>query len=104
MGWLLLMGGISVNIAGVIGIKFAQHLNQQVLGVAGYTFYFLGFIILSLSFKHLEVGMAYAVWSGLGSLLVLGVGVLFFCESLSGSKFSFFVLIMVGVVGMSLQA
>ena len=103
MGWLLLMGGISVNIAGVIGIKFAQHLNHQVLGVAAYAFYFSGFIILSFSFKYLEVGMAYAVWSGLGSLLVLGFGVLFFGESLSSSKLGFFVLIMVGVVGMSLQ-
>ena len=103
MGWLLLLGGISINISGVVGIKFAQVSSQQFLGVFAYFIYFLGFFVLSLSFKHLEVGMAYAVWSGLGSMIALGFGVAFFGESLSLSKMSFFVLTMIGIVGMSLQ-
>lgn len=102
MGWLLLLSGVAVNITGVIVIKFAQHLDKGLISLLGYFFYFGGFIVLSLSFRRLDVGMAYAIWSGIGSVLALGFGVAFFGESLSLSKMGFFMLIMVGVIGMSL--
>ena len=101
MGWLLLSCGIVVNVSGVIIIKVSQQAGQPLLGLAGYTAYFVGFFIISLSFKYLEVSLAYALWSGVGSLLVLGCGVLLFKESLSVSKLLFFSLIMIGVVGLS---
>lgn len=104
MGWWLLLSGVAINIAGVISIKFGQHLHHQVFSLGGYGLYILGFIAISLSFNYLEVGLAYALWSGVGSLLVLSFGVLFFGEGLSSGKLGFFVLTMVGVIGMSLNA
>ncbi len=102
MGWTLLLSGVAVNISGVIAIKFGQSFGQSFLSVFGYAAYFIGFFILSLSFKQLDVGMAYALWSGLGSLLVLTVGIVFFQEVVTGPKMLFFGFIVVGVVGMSL--
>ena len=102
MGWSILLSGIAVNVAGVISIKFAQHAQHQALGVLGYATYFVGFVIISFSFKYLDMSLAYALWSGLGSLLVIGIGVLFFNEHLSPSKILFFTFIMVGVAGISL--
>ena len=104
MGWTLLLSGILINIAGVIGIKLGQTIDQDALGVVGYVVYFLGFFVISLSFRHLDVGLAYAFWSGLGCLLVIGCGVLFFNESLSAKKLLFFALVMVGTVGISFSA
>jgi len=103
MGWLLLLIGIAVNLAGVISIKFGQNLEHFALGIAGYIVYFLGFFIISLSFKRLDVGTAYAVWSGLGSLLVLTFGIIFFNEVVSLQKMLFFGLVLLGVIGMSLS-
>ncbi len=103
MGLFLLLSGIAVNVSGVLLIKFAQHSSVQILSLVGYLLYFSGFVLISSSFKHLEVGTAYAVWSGLGSLLVASFGVLFFGESVSLGKVGFFSFILVGVVGLSLS-
>jgi len=92
-----------VNVSGVVVIKFGQQLAQPWLGFGGYLVYFLGFFVLSFSFKYLEMGLVYALWSGAGSLLVLACGVLLFKESLPFSKLIFFAFVMLGVCGLSLS-
>lgn len=52
MGWSIRLGGIVVNVAGVIGIKFAQHAQHQTLSLFGYAAYFVGFVVISFSFTH----------------------------------------------------
>lgn len=101
MGWLFLITGITINIAGVLGIKFAQQLGNNWLSTLGYLAYFVGFFVISMSFKHLSIALAYALWSGLGCLLVIAAGVSFFNESLSITKAIFFTIVVIGVVGMS---
>lgn len=102
MGWLLLVTGILINLGAVVAIKVSQNLEQQSLAILAYIGYLLGFFVISLSFKYLDVSLAYAVWSGLGSLLILLVGVFFFKEAVSLPKMVFFMFVLVGVIGMSL--
>lgn len=101
MGWGLLLVGIAINVGGVLGISLAQRSSLGWLAIIGYLSYFFGFFVITLSFKHLNVGMAYALWSGLGCLLIFGAGVLLFDESLSPPKLFFFGSIVLGVVGIS---
>lgn len=102
MGWILLLSGITINLTGVLSIKYAQHITPSPYSFIGYLAYFIGFVIISLSFKYLDMSLAYATWSGLGSLLILAFGVFFFKESLSAPKLIFFSLIMIGVIGVTL--
>lgn len=104
MGWISLLDGIAINVTGVVDVKVAQNVEQPGLAFAGYAAYFIGFFVLSLSFKYLDMSLAYAFWSGLGSALIIAVGVLFFNKSLTASKLAFFSLIMLGVTGVSLTA
>ena len=57
----------------------------------------------NLSLAKIEVGVAYAVWSALGSLIVSGVGILFFGEAYDAWKLTCLALITVGVVGLNLR-
>jgi len=104
MGWTLLLIGILINMTGVISIRFGQELKKNLIATLGYGLYIAGFVFISLSFKYLDIGLAYAFWSGLGSLLALCCGVLFFKETLSPRKLIFFSLLVIGVTGMSLSA
>lgn len=104
MGWTLLLSGIAVNVSGVIYLKLAQHKGSEGLSLLGYAAYFAGFIVISRSFKYLDMGLTDAFWSGVGSLVVIGVGFLFFNESISPSKAVFFLLVVIGVAGMSIDA
>ena len=102
-GWLLLFTGVTVNLSGIILIKFGQNQEQPVISIAGYLAYFSGFYIITLSFKRLDIGLAYAIWSGFGSILTLVAGITFFEEVVSVQKMIFFALVFIGVVGMSLS-
>lgn len=104
MGWIVLLSGIAINVSGVIGLRFAQHAEQPFLSAVAYTVYLIGFFVLSQSFKYVGMGLAYAFWSGIGSLSVVTVGVIFFSENINPNKLVFFLLIALGVMGLSLEA
>jgi len=54
----------------------------------------------SQHFKTLDVGVAYAIWSGVGTAVVATLGVLLFSESMSVMKAAWIGVIIVGVIGL----
>lgn len=104
MGWLLLISGILINVSGIFLVKGSQASEHILLTILGYLINIIGFFVISQSFKHLDVTLAYAIWSGVGSLIVLAVGIFFFKETLSVAQISFFMVVMVGVVGITVTA
>ena len=65
-------------------------------------FYGLSLAALTVSLKQIDLGVAYAVWSGLGTALIALIGVLWFREPLTALKVVSLVLIVAGVVGLNL--
>jgi small multidrug resistance pump len=59
--------------------------------------YGVAFVFLSLSFKTLPMGVAYAVWSGAGTALVAVVGWLAFKRSLGAAELIGISMIIAGV-------
>jgi multidrug transporter EmrE-like cation transporter len=57
----------------------------------------------NMALARIEVGVAYAIWSALGSLVVSTVGIVFFGESCDPGKLACLLLIVVGVVGLNLR-
>ncbi|MBA9005027.1 DMT family transporter [Thermomonospora cellulosilytica] len=57
-------------------------------------------VLLAVALRHLPVGTAYAVWTGLGAVGVAVVGMLRFGESASPSRLLFLALILTGVIGL----
>ena len=65
-------------------------------------FYVLALLGLALALRTLEVGIAYAVWAGAGTLLIATLGVIFFKESMSTLKVLSMLLVIAGIVGLNL--
>jgi quaternary ammonium compound-resistance protein SugE len=63
----------------------------------------LSFGLLTLALKRLEVGSAYAVWTGLGAAGTAVVGMVFLGDLVSIAKLVSIGLILAGVVGLSLS-
>jgi small multidrug resistance pump len=57
----------------------------------------------NISLAKLDVSVAYAVWSALGTTLVTAVGFFFFGESLDMTKLLYLSMIVSGVVGLNLR-
>jgi small multidrug resistance pump len=65
--------------------------------------YSISFVFLAISLKRLDVSVAYAVWSGLGTVFIVFVGVLFFSEPIYLIKLLALALIILGVIGLQLS-
>lgn len=102
MSWLLLAVAIALEVAGTTLMKLSDGFTKWPFAVAMMACYMGSLFLLSLVLKDIEVGIAYAVWSGFGILLITTIGILFFKESLDWLKALFIALILVGVIGLNL--
>ena len=64
----------------------------------------MAFYLLSLTLRHIPVGVAYAAWSGLGIVLIAAVGWLFYGQRLDAPALIGMALIVVGVLLMNLSS
>ncbi|MFC4058134.1 DMT family transporter [Planomonospora corallina] len=103
MAWLMLAGAIVSEILATTALKLSDgfsHKGWSLLVVAGYG---TAFFLLARALKlQMEMGTAYAVWSGVGTAAIAAIGVLFLGESLSLAKVAGIVLIVAGVVVLNL--
>ena len=100
-GVLLSLAIISEVVATVF-LKFTDgftNIAPSIVVVVGYA---MSFWLLALILKDLEIGFVYAVWSGAGTALIAGVGMVAFGESATALKFVSIALIIVGVIGLNL--
>jgi small multidrug resistance pump len=100
--WMVLGAAILCEVIGTTMMKLSESLTRWVWIPPMLAFYILALIGLSVSLKTIEVGIAYAVWAGVGTLVVALIGVLFFKESVSMLKIASIVLVIAGVIGLNL--
>lgn len=72
-------------------------LKFSVLTVGGMI---LSFLFLAQATKQLPLGTSYAVWTGIGALGAVIVGIVLFKESLSPARLIFVALLLIGIIGL----
>ena len=95
---LLLVLAIVAEVGGTAGLKASEgfgRLGPSALAVLGYA---LAFYFLAQSLKYIPLGIAYAIWSGLGTLGSVLLGLLIWKEVLGPVHVLGIALIVVGVV------
>ena len=96
--WLILSFAILLEVSGTLCLKLSQGMTRP-LPVIGVAVFYLGtFFLMSLSLKNLEVGTAYAIWSGVGTALIATIGILCFGESFHWVKVLGLCFIIGGVI------
>jgi small multidrug resistance pump len=103
MAWFFLLLAILSEIVGTTMLRLSDGFTKLMPSVAMAVFYALSFGALSLTLKRIDVGVAYAVWSALGTALIATIGVLWFHEPLTALKALSLVAIVGGVVGLYLS-
>lgn len=100
--WLCLGAAIVFELTGTLSMKLAGGFTQLWPSLLVFVCYGLAIALLSLALKGIELGIAYAVWSGVGTLLVTAAGIYAFQESASLAKLACIALIVAGVAGLKL--
>jgi small multidrug resistance pump len=98
MGWVLLIIAILLEVAGTTNMKLSEGFSRPVPSVLVLFFYALSIIALTFAVNRLDVSVAYALWSGMGTALVAIIGLWFFQESITIIKVVALGLIIIGVV------
>ncbi len=103
MSWLYLFLAIGSEVVGTTCMKLSAGFTRPWPSVALFVAYGASLGLLTLALKGIEVSVAYAVWSGLGTALIATIGVVAFDEAVSVPKVVCLLLIIVGVVGLNLS-
>ena len=75
MHWIYLMIAILLEVAGTTSMKLSQGFTKLVPSVCVFVLYAMSFSLLALALKAIDVSVAYAIWSGLGTALIAGIGI-----------------------------
>ncbi|MDT9687724.1 multidrug efflux SMR transporter [Streptomyces sp. P9(2023)] len=102
MGYGLLAGAITAEIIATVSMKYSEGFSKLWPSVITGTGYVIAFALLAQALKTLQVGTAYAIWSGIGTAAVAVIGILFMNETLSVAKVAGVVLIIAGVLVLNL--
>lgn len=103
MGWLFLAGAIGSEVAGTLALRALAdgfRWGPAAVVAVGYA---VSFVLLAMALRSVDVGPAYAIWSGVGTAGVAVLGVVLFGERLNAAGVTGLVLIVTGVAVLSLS-
>lgn len=100
LSWFYMMLAILTEVAGTTAMKLSEGFTQMKPSILIFLFYALSLTFLTLSLKRLELGFAYAIWSGIGTLLIFMIGIAFFHDAITPLKSVSLLFIIIGVLGL----
>ena len=98
MHWLYLGTAIVAEVIGTSFLKSSEGFTRLLPSLVVLVSYAAAFYLLSLTLKTLPVGIAYAVWSGVGVALIAVIGAVVFGQTLDFAGMLGIALIVAGVV------
>ncbi|WP_376695532.1 DMT family transporter [Wenzhouxiangella sp. EGI_FJ10305] len=96
--WLYLSIAIVAEVVGTSFLKSAEGFTKLAPSVVVVVSYTIAFFFLGLALKTLPVGIAYAIWAGVGVALIALVGYAVFGQPLDAPAIVGMALIIAGVV------
>jgi small multidrug resistance pump len=100
--YVYLLLAIAVEVLATSLLKLSDGFTKLWPTVGSLAGYGVAFVLLAVVVRHMPVGVAYAVWAGLGTAAIAAVGVVFLDESLTFAKIAGIVLVIGGVVTLNL--
>lgn len=94
---------ILFELGWAVAMKLSQGFTRLGYTSATVAMYLLSVVFLGLATKKLDVGIAYAIWVGAGSVLIGIAGMTYFREPVSFGKVVSLALIVTGIVGLTLS-
>ncbi len=102
MEWIILLVAGLFEISWAIGLKYSHGFTQLVPAVITIICMIASFYFLALALKSLPLGTAYAVWTGIGTLGTVILGIVLFKEPATALRLFCIALIICGITGLKL--
>jgi quaternary ammonium compound-resistance protein SugE len=102
MAWVYLFFAGLFEVGWAVGLKFTAGFTRLVPSLLTLAAMIASLGLLGLALKMLPLGTAYAVWTGIGTIGTVLVGIALFHESADARRLTCVALIVVGIVGLKL--
>ncbi len=102
MAWIMLAVAGLLEIGWAIGLKYTDGFTRLGPTVATVAAMVASMVLLGLAVRTLPVGTAYAVWTGIGTVGTVLLGMYLFGESAEPLRLLFMAMIVAGIVGLKL--
>jgi quaternary ammonium compound-resistance protein SugE len=102
MAWLVLFVAGLFETAWAIGLKYTDGFTRLWPTVGTVIAMVISVVLLGLSMRTLPVGTAYAVWTGIGTLGTVMLGIHLFAEPATAGRLICVGLILAGIIGLKL--
>lgn len=103
MHWILLITAIALEVTGQTFLKMSHGWNRLALKAMPFVFFPVSFAAYYFALKKINLSIAYAMWSGLGTAAIALIGWLVLNEGMTPARGFFIVLIITGIVGLNLN-
>jgi quaternary ammonium compound-resistance protein SugE len=100
MAWFVLFLAGLFEIGWAIGLKYTDGFTRLWPSVGTFIAMVVSVVLLGLAMRTLPVGTAYAVWTGIGSVGTVILGIFLFGESAAVLRLLCIVLIVAGILGL----
>ena len=104
MAWLILFLAGLFEVAWAVGMKYSEGFSRLVPSLITAICMVLSVWLLSSSMKTLPLGTAYAIWTGIGAIGAVIVGIIIFKEPMTALRIGSACLIVLGLLGLKLSA
>lgn len=102
MQWTLLFIAGLFEVCWAIGLKYSHGFTKVVPSIVTVLGMIASFYFLALALKSLPLSTAYAIWTGIGTIGTVILGVLLFKESISTVQIICIGFIITGIIGLKL--
>ncbi len=104
MSWIYLIIAGIFEVIWAMGLKYSHGFTKLYPSLITLGSMVISFYLLSHATKTLPIGTAYAIWTGIGALGAVLLGIILFNEPLNFLRIGFLCLILVGIIGLKITS
>ena len=104
MSWTLLFVAGLFEVGWAVGLKYTEGFTKPVPSALTIAAMVASVALLGLAMKQLPVGTAYAVWTGIGTVGTVILGIVLLGDSAAPLRLVCLGLIVAGIAGLKLSA
>lgn len=103
MRWLLLSIAILTELGGSTCMKLSNGFSNLYASILTFIFWGVSFSIFIFALKYFDLSFIYAIWAGIGILLVSVIGMTYFKEPVNMIKIISILIIVAGVIMLNMN-
>jgi quaternary ammonium compound-resistance protein SugE len=104
LAWFFLIVAGIFEVVWAISLKYSNGFTRLFPSIITLIGMIISFVFLTLALKHLSIGTAYAIWTGIGAVGTVLLGIMLFGEAATPARLILITMIVAGIIGLKLTS